>query len=104
MLKINKKNEVLRATLYKKIYFKIALTVLTKIFSKKLNKKLNLQMTKYIQNLHPQLFVQNNCTKVRSICILTGRSRSVYRTFKMSRLKLREYASQGYFNGISKAS
>lgn len=100
MLKINKKNELLRLTLHKRIYLKFVLKILPKIFYKKLNS----QVAKYIQNLHPQLFVQNNYTKVRSICILTGRSRSVYRAFKMSRLKLREYASQGYFTGISKAS
>jgi len=63
-----------------------------------------LQIRKYIQNLQPQLLAKNSFTKVRSICILTGRSRSVYRAFKMSRIKLREYASQGYFTGISKAS
>jgi small subunit ribosomal protein S14 len=43
-------------------------------------------------------------TKVRSICFLTGRSRSVYRAFRLSRLKIREYAALGYFTGLSKAS
>ena len=100
MLKINKKNELLRLTLHKRIYLKFVLKILPLFFYKIKNP----QILKYIQNLHPQLFAQNNYTKVRSICILTGRSRSVYRSFKMSRLKLREYASQGYFTGISKAS
>ena len=100
MLKINKKNEILRLTLHKRVYFKFVLKILPLFFYKILNK----QFCKYIQNLSPQLFVRNNCTKIRSICILTGRSRSVYRAFKMSRLKLREYASQGYFTGIAKAS
>ena len=100
MLKINKKNELLRLTLHKRIYLKLVLKILPKICYKNFNP----QIRKYIQNLYPQLFVKNHYTKVRSICILTGRSRSVYRAFKMSRLKLREYASQGYFAGISKAS
>ena len=100
MLKINKKNELFRLTLHKRIYMKLVLKVLRLDFYK----NLNLSIGKFILNLHPQLFVQNHCTKVRSICLLTGRSRSVYRAFKMSRLKLREYASQGYFTGISKAS
>lgn len=100
MLKINKKNEILRLTLHKKIYLKFVLKILPLFFYKIPNK----QFCKYIQNLYPQIFVQNNCTKVRSICILTGRSRSIYRSFKMSRLKLREYASQGYFTGIAKAN
>lgn len=100
MLKINKKNELLRLTLHKNMYLKLILKVLP-LFLKTKN---NLPIGKFVQNLHPQLFVQNHYTKVRSICLLTGRSRSVYRSFKMSRLKLREYASQGYFTGISKAS
>ena len=100
MYKISKKNELLRLTLHKQIYFKFVLKILPYYFLKKVNK----QMSRYFQGLLPQLFVQNSYTKVRSICILTGRSRSVYRFFKMSRLKLREYASQGYFAGISKAS
>ena len=103
MLKINKKNEFLRSTLHKRIYLKFVLKMLLKMLYKK-KKKVNKQFQKYIQNLYPQFFVKNNCTKIRSICVLTGRSRSVYRAFKMSRLKLREYASQGYFNGIAKAS
>ncbi len=100
MLKINKKNELLRRTLHKKFYLNFVLKILSKFFYKNFNS----QIRKYIKNLHSQLFVNNHYTKVRSICILTGRSRSVYRAFKLSRLKLREYASQGYFTGISKAS
>ena len=100
MLKINKKNEILRLTLRKRIYLKFVLKILP-LFSQKIANK---QFCKYIQNLFPQVFAQNHYTKVRSICFLTGRSRSVYRAFKMSRLKLREYGSQGYFTGIAKTS
>jgi len=100
MLKINKKNENLRTTLHKQIFLKFVLKTLPLFF----HKKKNSQIRKFIQNLQPQLLAKNNLTKVRSICILTGRSRSVYRVFKMSRIKLREYASQGYFTGIAKAS
>lgn len=100
MLRINKKNENLRLTLHKRIYLKCVLKILPFF----LYKRINSPLAKYIQHLQPQLFVQTNHTKVRSICILTGRSRSVYRSFKMSRLKLREYAHQGYFTGIAKAS
>ena len=100
MRKFNKKNESLRLTLHQKIHLKFVLKILPRVFSKKINK----QFWKYIQNLSPQMLVQNNYTKVRSICIISGRSRSVYRAFQMSRLKVREYASQGYFTGIAKAS
>ena len=37
-------------------------------------------------------------------CNLTGRPRSVYRKFGLSRNKLREFAMQGYIPGLRKAS
>ncbi len=43
-------------------------------------------------------------TRVRSLCALTGRSRSVYRKFKLSRIKLRELALEGKVPGMRKAS
>ena len=43
-------------------------------------------------------------TRVRSLCALTGRSRGVYRKFKLSRLKLRELALEGKIPGMRKAS
>ena len=43
-------------------------------------------------------------TRVRNLCALTGRSRSVYRKFKISRLMLRELALQGKIPGMRKAS
>ena len=43
-------------------------------------------------------------TRIRSLCALTGRSRGVYRKFKLSRLKLRELALEGKIPGMRKAS
>ena len=43
-------------------------------------------------------------TRVRTLCELTGRSRGVYRKFKLSRIKLRELALQGKIPGMRKAS
>ena len=43
-------------------------------------------------------------TRVRSLCALTGRSRGVYKKFKLSRIKLRELALQGKIPGMRKAS
>ncbi len=40
--------------------------------------------------------------KVR--CEITGRTRGVYRKFKLSRIKFRELAHQGLLPGVSKAS
>ena len=43
-------------------------------------------------------------TRLRSLCSLTGRSRAVYRKFKISRIMLRELALQGKIPGMRKAS
>ena len=43
-------------------------------------------------------------TRVTHLCELTGRSRGVYRKFKVSRIKLRELALQGKIPGMRKAS
>ena len=43
-------------------------------------------------------------TRYRNLCALTGRSRAVYRKFKVSRIMLRELALQGKVPGMRKAS
>ncbi len=43
-------------------------------------------------------------TRIRNLCALTGRSRSVYRKFSISRIKLRELALEGKIPGMRKAS
>lgn len=65
--------------------------------------------------IHPQIrfkirqknlfFNQNSSIcRIKNLCILTGRSRSVYRFFKISRIQLRKYASEGFLPGLSKYS
>ncbi|CAB4290103.1 unnamed protein product [Prunus armeniaca] len=43
-------------------------------------------------------------TRVRNRCIFSGRARTVYETFRMSRIVFRTLASKGMLNGINKAS
>ncbi|MEX0776215.1 MAG: 30S ribosomal protein S14 [Phycisphaeraceae bacterium] len=43
-------------------------------------------------------------TRLRNICAMTGRSRSVYRKFRLSRLMLRKLALEGKVPGMRKAS
>lgn len=43
-------------------------------------------------------------TRIRNRCILTGRSRSVYKQFHVSRIVFRNLASQGFIMGVKKAS
>ena len=42
--------------------------------------------------------------RIRNRCVLTGRSRGVYRKFKLSRIAFRELASKGHIPGITKSS
>tara|TARA_Y100001960_G_scaffold305869_1_gene360458 strand:+ start:262 stop:567 length:306 start_codon:yes stop_codon:yes gene_type:complete len=46
----------------------------------------------------------SNPNRVRNRCNLTGRPRAYYRRFGLSRISLREMASQGLIPGITKAS
>lgn len=43
-------------------------------------------------------------TRVMNRCILTGRSKSVYKFCKLSRLSLRDLGSKGLIPGLSKKS
>jgi len=46
----------------------------------------------------------SNKTRIRNRCALTGRARGNYRKFGISRLMLRELASQGLIPGVTKSS
>ncbi len=45
-----------------------------------------------------------NPVRVRNRCRVTGRPRAVYRKFGLSRITLREMASEGLIPGMTKAS
>jgi len=45
-----------------------------------------------------------SATRIRNRCALTGRPRGNYRKFKLSRIALRELASQGQIPGMVKSS
>lgn len=42
--------------------------------------------------------------RVRNRCILSGRSRAVYKFFRISRIAFRQLANQGQLMGVKKAS
>lgn len=42
--------------------------------------------------------------RLRSRCQVTGRARAVYRKFKLTRHKFREFAHRGMLPGVAKAS
>jgi len=43
-------------------------------------------------------------TRIRNRCLVSGRPRASYRTFKLSRIALRDLASSGHIPGMVKAS
>ena len=45
-----------------------------------------------------------NPTRVRNRCVVTGRSRAVYRKFKLSRIMIRELGNKGLIPGLTKSS
>jgi ribosomal protein S14 len=100
MLKFNVKENKIRQKLYKNEMqnqiFKTIKPMIVKFKSKKLRN--------YLQNLTNKSSKYSSFTRTRTICILTGRTRSVYRFFRLSRIKIREYANAGYFTGVTKAS
>lgn len=54
------------------------------------------QLTKLKKNGSP--------TKVRNRCVLTGRPHGVHRLFKISRIKIKDLASQGLLPGVRRDS
>jgi small subunit ribosomal protein S14 len=42
--------------------------------------------------------------KIKNRCILTGRTRSIYRHFKLSRIMIKELSSYGLLSGVTKSS
>ena len=59
---------------------------------------------KYLYGVMKQQNKHLSSNLVKTVCLLTGRNRSVYRFFRISRLKIREYGQAGYFTGLRKAS
>jgi ribosomal protein S14 len=100
MLKISSKNEKLRQQIVQKEMTQI----LYQIVSRLLFRSKTYHISRYILDVQHHVLFASAFTKMRSVCILTGRSRSVYKSFRLSRIKLREYANIGYFTGLSKAS
>jgi len=73
---------------------------------KKATKDLNLKADdRFKAQMKLSLISRNSSpVRVRNRCAITGRSRSYYRRFGISRIVLRDLASSGYIPGIIKAS
>jgi len=67
-----------------------------------LNNPLDVRTAAQVE-LH-NFFKKNSHTKIKNRCILSNRSRSVFRYTKVSRIFFKQYALEGTFMGIKKAS
>lgn len=68
------------------------------------NKNLNIATRFFAYQELLNLSQKNSITIIRNRCVLSNRARAVYRKFKVSRIFFKEYALQGNFMGIRKAS
>lgn len=94
-----KKKDIKRRINYKNIEMicKVKKLLVRTKLSEKLKRLLTIGYTKKEQNKQYK-------TKIRNFCIYTGRSRSVYRKLKASRIMLRVFGASGLFFGFKKAS
>lgn len=58
---------------------------------------------KYVQELR-SLPRDSSISRIKNFCILTGKGRSVYRQFHLSRHQFREKALYGLLRGVKKSS
>ena len=63
----------------------------------------DVNVLKYLLKVNTYLLASSSLSRNHSICQLTGRTRSIYRIFQLSRIKIREHAGFGIFLGIAKS-
>ena len=62
-----------------------------------------LEKREFLKKLN-KLSRNSSKVRIRNRCILTGRGRSVYSKYRLSRIRFRELASQGLIPGVIKAN
>lgn len=77
-----------------------------RLILKIISKNLNLNKTLRWKLQQKWFFFKQNSslTRIKNLCVLTGRSKSIYRLFKISRIQLRKLASEAFLPGVSKYS
>ena len=88
-----------KRNLYKKHEIE-RLDLLSLIHNSSLSEQIRLE-NRLLLNKLPR---NSSLCRTRNRCLLTGRGRGVYRFCRMSRIKVRELASQGKLIGVSKSS
>ena len=69
-----------------------------------MKKDLNMEERFKLQSKLNDLPRDSSSVRVRNRCLITGRTRSVYRKFGLSRIKLRELTMSGSLPGVVKSS
>lgn len=93
-------NDTKKRNLYKKTE---VLQKVLKVLS--LYNNLKSYSTLVVSKLFYLNFLKNSFkSRVHNYCIITGRSRGVYRKFRVSRIILRQLGSEGLFFGLKKSS
>ena len=101
MLKQSKRNYLQRGV-YKQMEVKILLLKILTTF--------NHSISNAVARCYMQYEMKRLCghikgsSRIKSVCILSGRSRGVYRLFRLSRINIREKGNAGFLMGLSKAS
>jgi small subunit ribosomal protein S14 len=88
---------------YRKLYhrFEKNKKELKSIFQNRLiNSKLRFSAFKKLNIIN----YSSSIAKFKNRCLITGKSKGILRNFKISRIKFREFASNGDISGISKSS
>jgi len=68
------------------------------------NRIIEISVWKYLLHFHAYLKGITSLSRTRNICIFSGRTRGIYRSFQISRMKIREKIKDGTFLGVSKSS
>ena len=72
--------------------------------AKVMDKNLSLEERIIFQNKLNDMPRNSSSIRHRNRCVLTGRSRGVYRKFSLSRIKIRELSMTGDLPGVVKSS
>tara|TARA_Y100001960_G_C14345538_1_gene666935 strand:- start:380 stop:685 length:306 start_codon:yes stop_codon:yes gene_type:complete len=75
-----------------------------KLKKEMMKKDLSIEERFKIQNKLNDLPRDSSKIRLRNRCLLTGRTRAVYRKFGLSRIKLRELSMSGALPGVVKSS
>ena len=72
--------------------------------NKIMKKNLSIEERFIIQSKLNELPRDSSKVRIRNRCVLTGRTRGVYRKFRLSRIKIRELSMSGELPGVVKSS